>query len=138
MTGMVDGRQRGRACSQESRVRNGAELNVLVQPERKFASTRIRRHVTILLCVLLHHSEMRQSVAPSRVSHAHALSSQANNPASVHRLLEKKKEYEAVAALERASALFVKRIEGLADDCEVMADAGQGKPVHMWKHTSPF
>jgi len=44
----------------------------------------------------------------------------------MNKLLEKKKEYEAVAALERASALFVKRIEGLADDCEVMADAGQG------------
>ncbi|KAG2142750.1 uncharacterized protein EDB93DRAFT_1088690, partial [Suillus bovinus] len=42
------------------------------------------------------------------------------------RLQEKKKEFEAVAALERASALVLKRIEGLADDCEVMADAGQG------------
>lgn len=81
---------------------------------------------------------MRPSVAPNRVSHAHALASQANNPASVHRLLEKKKEYEAVAALERSSALFVKRIESLADDCEVMADAGQSESVHIWGHTSPF
>jgi len=73
---------------------------------------------------------MRPSVAPSRVSHAHALAAQANNTASAHRLLEKKKEYEAVAALERASALFVKRIEALADDCQVMADAGQGESPH--------
>ncbi|KAH0827294.1 hypothetical protein J3R83DRAFT_3917 [Lanmaoa asiatica] len=77
---------------------------------------------------------MRSSVAPHRVSHAHALASQTNNPASVHRLLEKKKEYEAVAALERASALFVKRIDALADDCEVMADAGQvhGQVLEQW------
>ena len=66
---------------------------------------------------------MRQSVAPSRTSHAlHQLP----NPAALARLQEKKKEFEAVAALERASAMFVKRIEGLGDDCDVMADAGAG------------
>ncbi|KAH7888430.1 hypothetical protein F5I97DRAFT_1803664 [Phlebopus sp. FC_14] len=77
---------------------------------------------------------MRQSVAPNRASHAASLANQANNPAAMNRLLEKKKEYEAVAALERASALFVKRIEGLADDCEVMADAGQvhGQVLEQW------
>ncbi|KAG2142745.1 uncharacterized protein EDB93DRAFT_1105420 [Suillus bovinus] len=50
------------------------------------------------------------------------------------RLQEKKKEFEAVAALERASALVLKRIEGLADDCEVMADAGQvhGQVLEQW------
>lgn len=68
---------------------------------------------------------MRQSVAPSRISQAASLA-QSNNAAAMSRLQEKKKEFEAVAALERASALFLKRIEGLADDCEVMADAGQG------------
>ncbi|KAL4073224.1 hypothetical protein V8B97DRAFT_1953163 [Scleroderma yunnanense] len=70
---------------------------------------------------------MRQSVAPNRIS-------QAASAAAVNRLLEKKKEYEAVAALERASALFVKRIEGLADDCEIMADAGQvhGEVLEQW------
>jgi hypothetical protein len=73
---------------------------------------------------------MRQSVAPGRASHAHAL--QANNPASLLRLAEKKKEYEAVAALELASALFVKRLEGLADDYDVMADAGQGMSARAW------
>ncbi|KAI9572379.1 hypothetical protein HD554DRAFT_2015498 [Boletus coccyginus] len=71
---------------------------------------------------------------PSRVSHAHALAAQANNAASAHRLLEKKKEYEAVAALERASALFVKRIEALADDGQIIADAGQvhGQVLEQW------
>ncbi|KAG6334079.1 hypothetical protein ID866_5011 [Astraeus odoratus] len=72
---------------------------------------------------------MRHSVAPSRTSHAPSTASQASSAAAMGRLLEKKKEYEAVAALERASALFVKRIEGLADDCEVMADAGLGLVV---------
>ncbi|KAG2054994.1 hypothetical protein BDR06DRAFT_954541 [Suillus hirtellus] len=77
---------------------------------------------------------MRQSVAPSRISHAASLASQANNATATSRLLEKKKEFEAVAALERASALFLKRIEGLADDCEVMADAGQvhGQVLEQW------
>lgn len=75
---------------------------------------------------------------PSRVSHAHALAAQANNAASAHRLLEKKKEYEAVAALERASALFVKRIEALADDGQIIADAGQGESPHArGMHPSP-
>ncbi|KAF8549026.1 hypothetical protein OG21DRAFT_1515644 [Imleria badia] len=69
---------------------------------------------------------MRSSIVPGRVPN--------NNPASAHRLLEKKKEYESVAALERASALFVKRIEALADDCQVMADAGQvhGQVLEQW------
>ncbi|KIJ19257.1 hypothetical protein PAXINDRAFT_8611 [Paxillus involutus ATCC 200175] len=68
------------------------------------------------------------------MSHATSLASQANNAAAMNRLLEKKKEYEAVAALERASATFVKRIEGLGDDCEVMADAGQvhGQVLEQW------
>src|SRR5882757_3921609 len=69
---------------------------------------------------------MRQSVVPNRISQAASLSSHSNNAAALSRLQEKKKEFEAVTALERASSLFLKRIEGLADDCEVMADAGQG------------
>jgi hypothetical protein len=71
---------------------------------------------------------MRQSVAPTRVSHAaSSINHQAPNLASITRLQEKKKEFEAVAALEKASAAFVKRIEGLGDDCDVMADAGLGQ-----------
>ncbi|KAI0031226.1 hypothetical protein K488DRAFT_52536 [Vararia minispora EC-137] len=76
----------------------------------------------------------RQSVASSRASHLQ--SSQAPNPAAVARLMEKKKEFEAVSALERASALFLKRIEGLAEDCDVMADAGlvHGQVLAQWPH----
>jgi hypothetical protein len=46
--------------------------------------------------------------------------------AQLARLAEKKKEFEAVEALQRASALFLRRLESLADDCEAMADAGIG------------
>lgn len=43
------------------------------------------------------------------------------------------KEYETFAALEKASALFVKRVEGLGDDCEEMAAAGVGEhPRCTW------
>ncbi len=62
---------------------------------------------------------MRQSLAANRASvNAH--------PAAIAKLLEKKKEYDAVSALERASALYLQRIDGLAEDLDVMADAGQG------------
>ena len=66
---------------------------------------------------------MRQSVASSRSSH---VPGQAPNAAATTRLTEKKKEFEAVSAFDRASAMFLKRIEGLADDCDIMADAGMG------------
>lgn len=69
---------------------------------------------------------MRHSIVPNRTSYAASVASQVTNAAQMNRLLEKKKEYEAVAALERASTLLVKRIEGIADDCEVMADASRG------------
>jgi len=49
-------------------------------------------------------------------------------------LLEKKKEYDAVAALERASALYLQRIETLGSDCETMAKAGEvhGQVLEQW------
>lgn len=56
--------------------------------------------------------------------------SQPPSAAALARLSEKKKEYDAVCALDRASAMFVKRIEGLSADCDVMADAGIGDV--MW------
>jgi len=39
-----------------------------------------------------------------------------------------------VEALQRASALFLRRLEGLADDCEAMADAGivHGQVLAQW------
>ena len=43
------------------------------------------------------------------------------------KLLEKKKEFESIQALEKASAQFLKRIEALGNDFDVMADAGTGE-----------
>lgn len=68
-------------------------------------------------------SRMRQSVAPNRAS---SLNASGGSAAAQAKLIEKKKEYDAVAALERASALYLERIQGLADDCDVMANAGEG------------
>lgn len=73
---------------------------------------------------------MRQSVAVNRTSYAAPLASQINSAAASAKLLEKKKEYDAVAALERASTLYLERIQGLAEDCQTMADAGQGNNYH--------
>jgi len=68
---------------------------------------------------------MRQSALPGRQSQLAAAQHLSTSAASA-KLLEKKKEYYAVAALERASTLFLERIEGLGEDCEVMADSGEG------------
>ncbi|KZT24265.1 hypothetical protein NEOLEDRAFT_1068021 [Neolentinus lepideus HHB14362 ss-1] len=68
---------------------------------------------------------MRPSVAPGRST----TSSSANA-----KLREKKKEFQAVAALERASAVFAERIEELCHDGEIMANAGMvhGKVLSQW------
>ncbi|CAA7259197.1 unnamed protein product [Cyclocybe aegerita] len=73
---------------------------------------------------------MRQSVAPHRASQAPSSSS----AAALAKLIEKKKEYEAVSALERASALYLERIEGLGEDCDIMANAGEvhGQVLAQW------
>ncbi|KAF8230193.1 hypothetical protein L208DRAFT_1378627 [Tricholoma matsutake] len=73
---------------------------------------------------------MRQSLAANRASHA--APPQTNSAAA--KLLEKKKEFDAVSALERASALYLERIEGIGDDCDIMADAGQvhGQVLEQW------
>lgn len=76
---------------------------------------------------------MRPSTTSTRASHAPG--SQALPSATLlARLADKKKEIEAVEALERASALFLRRLEGLADDCEAMADAGivHGQVLAQW------
>ncbi|KAI0258686.1 hypothetical protein BC834DRAFT_974903 [Gloeopeniophorella convolvens] len=75
---------------------------------------------------------MRSSVAAS--SRSSQAPSQPASAALLTRLAEKKKEFEAVDALQHASALFLKRLEGLADDCEVMADAGvvHGQVLAQW------
>ncbi|GJE97365.1 hypothetical protein PsYK624_135810 [Phanerochaete sordida] len=74
---------------------------------------------------------MRQSMAPMRQSHIPA---QPPNAAALAKLAEKKKEFEAVAALERGSAKFLKRMEDLGDDFDVMADAGTvcGEVLEQW------
>ena len=69
-------------------------------------------------------SATRQSTASSRQSHLPPQA--AVNPALAAKLLEKKKEFEAVQALDRASTNFLKRIEELGDDFDVVADAGTG------------
>jgi DASH complex subunit DAD2 len=71
---------------------------------------------------------MRQSLAANRASHAAPLLT--NSAAAAAKLLEKKKEFDAVSALERASALYLERIEGIGEDCDIMADAGQGKIIY--------
>lgn len=70
---------------------------------------------------------MRQSVASGRASHVTTSTSSA---AAISKLLEKKKEYDAVSALERTSTLFLERIEALGEDCDTMADAGEGRNTH--------
>ncbi|KAH9945689.1 hypothetical protein B0H21DRAFT_791554, partial [Amylocystis lapponica] len=76
---------------------------------------------------------MRQSAAASS-SRQSQLPNPAINAAAAAKLLEKKKEFEAVAALERASDNFVKRIEELGDDFDVMAEAGRvhGQVLEQW------
>jgi len=69
---------------------------------------------------------MRPSIASTRVSHAPGSQPPPPSAALLARLADKKKELEAVEALQRASALFLRRLEGLADDCEAMAEAGIG------------
>ena len=67
-------------------------------------------------------SIMRQSVALPRASSA----MQGGSSAALSKLIEKKKEYDAVSALERASALYLERIEALGEEFDIMANAGEG------------
>ncbi|KAF8256602.1 hypothetical protein EI94DRAFT_1764784 [Lactarius quietus] len=73
----------------------------------------------------------------SAISLRSSLAPGAQHPPSAETLAgldQKKKEAEAVDALQRASALFLQRLEGLADDCEAMADAGAvlGEVLAQW------
>jgi DASH complex subunit DAD2 len=75
---------------------------------------------------------MRPSTTSTRASHApgplpqQQQQQQPPSAALLARLADKKKEFETVDALERAGTLFRRRLEGLADDCEEMAEAGIG------------
>jgi len=68
---------------------------------------------------------LRESVAPTRSSHASNSSAQA-------KFLEKKKEYEAVAQLDKLTALMADRMEGLGEDCDIMALAGEGTCIFRY------
>jgi DASH complex subunit DAD2 len=74
---------------------------------------------------------MRQSLAANRATHT---APPQTNAAAAAKLLEKKKEFDAVSALERASSLYLERIEGIGEDCDIMADAGQvhGQVLAQW------
>ena len=69
----------------------------------------------------------RQSVTSARASILKGSSSSTQSSSAAARLLEQKKEYEALDILERLSQSFVRRIEQLCEDSEVMADAAVGK-----------
>jgi hypothetical protein len=72
-------------------------------------------------------------MASSRMSHAAGLSTKSTaNPATELKLLEKKKEFDAVSALEKATTLLLQRIEGLGEDCDIMADSAQGKYLNCF------
>jgi len=93
----------------------------------------LEHHHTVLYCNPPAGPVMRPSTASvpfsQPQSQSQAQQSQSHPPpsaAQLARLADKKKEFEAVDALQRASALFLRRLEGLADDCEAMAEAGIG------------
>ncbi|RDX40927.1 hypothetical protein OH76DRAFT_1365414 [Lentinus brumalis] len=71
------------------------------------------------------------SVTPNRQSQ---LPGSVSSAAAVAKLDEKKKEVDAVAALDRASAHVLRRIEDLGDDLDVVADAGlvHGQVLQQW------
>jgi hypothetical protein len=54
-----------------------------------------------------------------------------SSAAALLKLIEKKKEFDAVSALERASTLYLERIEGLGEEFDVMANAGEGGVFHL-------
>ncbi|KAJ7647577.1 hypothetical protein FB45DRAFT_893823 [Roridomyces roridus] len=72
----------------------------------------------------------RQSVAANRPSQANPASA----AAATAKFLEKKKEFDAVSALDRATTMYLQRIEGLGEDCETMADAAKihGEVLEQW------
>jgi len=55
---------------------------------------------------------------------------------SIHRYLEKKKELEAIIALESASADFASRFQALQSDMDVVAEAANvhGSVLAHWPH----
>ena len=101
-------------------------------PSERLSDTQHPQFIPTLAIAII---DMRPSVASLRSS----LAPSAHHPPSAETLAgldQKKKEAEAVDALQRASALFLQRLEGLADDCEAMADAGAGARPFPFSHGS--
>ena len=70
----------------------------------------------------------KSSMYSTRSSHAgSSLSSQASVAAQNAKLREKIKEYEALRAIEKLGDEYVRRLEALDFDCNVMAAAGKGE-----------
>ncbi|KAL1745374.1 hypothetical protein HDZ31DRAFT_82017 [Schizophyllum fasciatum] len=76
---------------------------------------------------------MRQSTATNRTS-LYPNAAPVNTAAQTATLLEKKKEYDGVAALERSSAFMRQQIEDIAEDCDVMGAASEtmGQVTGQW------
>lgn len=71
----------------------------------------------------------RSSVHPTRASHAGSLAPQTSQSALLAKVEEKKKEADALTALEKLSAEYVRRLSAIDYDCMVMADAGKSEQV---------
>ncbi|KAI5116980.1 hypothetical protein M0805_001591 [Coniferiporia weirii] len=77
----------------------------------------------------------KSSVYTARSSHAAgSLSSQASNAQLAAKLLEKKKEHDALLVLEQLVAEYVRRLEAIDFDCNIMADAVKvhGEVLSQW------
>ncbi|EJD03328.1 uncharacterized protein FOMMEDRAFT_85190 [Fomitiporia mediterranea MF3/22] len=76
----------------------------------------------------------KSSVHSIRQSQASSFSSQASNAQFNAKLEEKKREYDALRALERLSQEYVRRLEAIDLDCNVMGDAGKvhGDVLSQW------
>lgn len=75
---------------------------------------------------------MRPSSIANRSSYASGVASQANSQTLLLKLAEKRKEYDAVATLDKICSAYVERIAGLANDCDIMALAGEGTQRCVW------
>ncbi|KAF5370694.1 hypothetical protein D9758_002134 [Tetrapyrgos nigripes] len=77
---------------------------------------------------------MRPSIIANRTSYAPGSNPQTNSAATQARLLEKKKEYDGVAALDRASTQYLERVTQIAEQCEIMSNAGEchGQVLAQW------
>ncbi|TRM70300.1 hypothetical protein BD626DRAFT_448777 [Schizophyllum amplum] len=76
---------------------------------------------------------MRQSTAANRTS-IYPNAAPANTATQMATLLEKKKEFDGTAALERSSAFMRQQIEDIAEDCDIMGSGSEtlGRVTSQW------